>query len=86
MKNLLSLLERFSRILNKDVFIKESIAKVIEGKTKISLTPDNFLLKEGVLEINSSPVAKNEIRLKEDIIKDELREVHHIFISKIFYK
>ncbi len=86
MKNLLSLLERFSKILNKDVFIKETIARVIEHKTRAVLLPGNLSLKEGVLEIKASAVIKNEISLKEDSIKDELRELHKISISRVLYK
>ena len=86
MRNLTALLERFSRILNKDTFIKESIARVIENKTRATLLPESFSLKDGVLEIVTSPVIKNEISLKEDLIKSELKEVHHISISRILYK
>lgn len=86
MKNLFSLLERFSKILNKDASTKEAISQVIQNKIGVALPPDKFLLKDGVLEITSSPVIKNEISLKEGSIKDELKEVHRISVSRILYK
>ena len=86
MENLSKLLERFSRILNRDAATKEIIIKTIENKTRITLEPENISLKEGVLEINSSPAVKNEISLKEESIKTELKEIHKIVMSRIFYK
>ena len=86
MKNLLSLLERFSKSLNKDSLTKESISQVILNRTKVNLLPDDISLKDGVLKINASAAAKNEISLKEGLIKDELKGAHHIFISRIIYK
>ena len=86
MKKLNEILERFSRILNRDAYTKEAIAKVVLERTKVSLKPESFILKDGVLEIDASAVAKNEIRLKEDLIKDELKGVHNLSISRIFYK
>ena len=59
---------------------------VVLERTKVSLKPESFILKDGVLEIDASAVAKNEIRLKEDLIKDELKGVHNLSISRIFYK
>ena len=86
MKNLLNLLERFSKVLNKDTLTKEAIAKVVEEKTKVHLARENFTLKDTILEISSGSSAKNEIRLKEDLIKDELKNSHQILVSRIFYK
>ncbi len=86
MKNLLSLLERFSKSLNKDTFTKEAIVSVIHNRTKILLAIENLSLKEGVLEIVSSPAVNNEIRLKEDVIRDELKEVHKLPIRRVIYK
>jgi hypothetical protein len=87
MKNLSSLLERLSKVLNKDTVIKESVTRVIKEKIGIEIPQENINLnKEGVLEIISSPSANNEIRLKEEYIKTELREVYNISISRIFFK
>ncbi|NCN08114.1 hypothetical protein GW944_00895 [Candidatus Parcubacteria bacterium] len=86
MKNLSLLLKKFSNILDKDTVVKDSILKVIEDKTKIKLTKENFFLKDGLLEIKASPVIKNEINFKEKLIRDELNNSYKIFISKIIYK
>ena len=80
------MLERFSKILDKDLLVKKNIASVIESQTRASLQPQNFSLKDGVLEINASAAAKNEINLKEEQIKEELARSHHIFVSRILYK
>lgn len=86
MKNIFTLLERFTKILDKDRLLKESIINTIQERTRVSLSPEKINLKEGVLEINASSVAKNEIRLKEDSIKDQLKEAYNITISRILYK
>lgn len=86
MENLSKLLERFSKILNRNAATKEIIIKTIENRTRVALPPKNILLKEGILTIEASPSAKNEIRLKEDSILRELGELHNIPIAKIFYK
>ncbi|MEX0919422.1 MAG: hypothetical protein WDZ64_01575 [Parcubacteria group bacterium] len=87
MRNISSLLEKISHLLDKDSVIKDSIQKVVEEKTRVKILKDNFILKEGVLEISSiSPTAKNEINLKETLIKKELKDSYNIIISRIFYK
>ena len=78
MKDLFNLLQRFSKSLNKDALLKEKIAQIISHYIKINLPPDNLNLKEGVLEISASPIVKNEIKLKEEKILSELREVSSI--------
>jgi hypothetical protein len=86
MKNLLALLERFSKNLNKDVLVKEQIVGVIKERTRVTLSPENLHLKDGVLEINTSSVGKSEINLKEESLKSELRETYKINISRVLYK
>lgn len=86
MKNLFNLLERFSRSLNKDTLLKETIAHTIFERTNIKINPENLSFKEGVLELKGSPVVNNEIRLKEEGIKTELKELYQINILRILYK
>ena len=86
MRNLSSLLERFAKILNKGSAVKENIAETVFNLAKVNLDPENIYLKNGVLEICASAPAKNEIRLKEEIIKTKLREVYKINISRVLYK
>ncbi len=75
-----NLLERFSKNLNKNTETKNAIIDTIKNKTRAVLDYKSINLKDGVLEIEASPSAKNEIKLKEDEIKKELK------ISRIFYK
>lgn len=86
MYKLTSLLERFTKLLDKDSLIKESIVNTIKERTNVSVDPQKINLKEGVLEITASSVGKNEIRLKEELIKDELKEVYKIVITRFLYK
>ncbi|MSR87798.1 MAG: hypothetical protein EXS69_01360 [Candidatus Zambryskibacteria bacterium] len=86
MKNLFSLLERFRKVLNKDTLTKEVIIKVVADKTRVKLLSEWILLRDGVLEITAGASAKNEISLREELIKSELKEAHQILISKFLYK
>ena len=86
MKNLFHLLERFSRSLNKDTLTKETIIETIREHTNISLKAEALNVKEGVLELQGSPTINNEIRLKEEGLKTELKERYHINITRILYK
>jgi hypothetical protein len=86
MQNLRALLERFAKVLNKDTHFKESVSAVIQARTGAVVSPDKISLKEGVLQIEASPAVKNEIRLKEESIRSELKELHNISISRVLYK
>lgn len=86
MRNLASLLERVSKILNKDTFTKGAIISVIQKNTKADLPETSISLKEGVLSIIASSPVKNEITLKEKAIQDELKNVYKIFITRFLYK
>lgn len=85
MKNLINLLERFSQSLNKDILTKEAIALVIKEVTKVELSTENISLKNGVLELSTSNVGKNEIALKEDLVRNILK-AKGIHITRILYK
>lgn len=86
MKNLLTLLERFSKSLNKDSLTKGAIIEVVKKRTQVLLNEENLTLKDGVLEITTGAAAKNELKLKEEGIRSELKEAHRIAISRILYK
>lgn len=86
MKNLRNLLERFSKSLSKDTLTKDSVIEVIKKLTGITLQEGNISLKEGILEITAGATLKNELRLKEEGFKSELKDAHHLSISKIIYK
>ncbi|OHA91581.1 MAG: hypothetical protein A2758_00525 [Candidatus Zambryskibacteria bacterium RIFCSPHIGHO2_01_FULL_49_18] len=80
MKGISDLLKRISSVLNQDEELKRRIIELIREKTNIKLPKENIFLKNGVLEIDASPAAKNEIKLKEDEIKKEFK------IFRILYK
>jgi hypothetical protein len=86
MKDLLKLLERISASLNKDTNTKETIARVISERVGASFKPEQLALKEGVLELTAGAAFKNEIRLKEEAILAELKEVHKLPVARIIYK
>ncbi|MBX4206252.1 hypothetical protein KW784_00445 [Candidatus Parcubacteria bacterium] len=85
MKNLLTLLGRFTKSLNKDGLTKGKVAETVLHTTGVKLSPDVISIKEGVLTIQASPAAKNEMRLKEEKIKEALRGLHNIRVSRIIY-
>ena len=85
MKNLLELLGRFSKSLNKDTFTKEVISQIIKDRTRVELSPQNLLIKNGVLHIEATSTAKNEISLKAEEIINDLR-TQKIPVSRILYK
>jgi len=85
-RNLSLLLEKISRSLNKDKFIKDAIISTISDSIKIQISEDKISLKEGVLGINTTPIIKNELILKEDLIKSTLKNNHNINIVRFLYK
>lgn len=88
MKDLSDLLQRLSSTLNKKTLAKESVIETVKRTTNITLKEENISIKadEGVLELNTSPVIKNEILLKEAQIIQELGEVHNLKLRRILYK
>lgn len=73
MRNLSSLLGRLSKVLNEDSSRKELVINTIKEKTGILLNSGQIFIKDGNLEIKASPAANNEIRLKEEDIRKELK-------------
>jgi hypothetical protein len=85
MRQLTALLERFKNSLGRDTISREMVASCIEELTGIRVLPEQMSLKEGVLSLNISPVKKNEIKLKEQMILDALWNLHKIKIGRVFY-
>ena len=86
MRNIQSLLERFAKALNRDGIAKSAVVDVVRTRARVTLTQDQVSFKDGVLKIEiSSAVAKNEIRLKEEGIMDELRGLYKLPVRKILY-
>ena len=86
MRNLASLLERVSKALNRDRSAKEAIISVIYKHTKASLPGSSLTLRDGVLEVVTSSAIKNEIILKEEVIKDELKGAYEVFVTRFLFK
>ena len=87
MKDLSSLLGRFLKSLGKDILVKETVVEAVERATGFSLTPEEVSIKENMLTFTIlSQVKKNEIRLKEEKILDEIKGRTGQNINKIFYK
>jgi len=80
MKGLDSLLNRILVALNKEKTFKKLVIETIKKETGIILDTKHVFIKDGVLEIDASPAVKNEIKLKEDSLKTELK------ISRVLYK
>lgn len=85
MRNITSLLERFSRILDKDSVLKQGVSESIKQEIGIAIPASDIMLKNGVLELTAGSTVKNEIRLKEERLLASFRE-KGIVVSKIFYK
>ena len=85
MRNLTSLLERFSKILDKDSAVKERISEIIQKETGAQLPPKDISIKNHVLEITAGSAFKNEIRMKEERINASLKE-EGIFVSRVLYR
>lgn len=86
MKDLSSLLRRFQRSLGNDTEARDAVRSVVESLAGIKLGPEEISIKEGTLEITTSPGKKNEIRLKEEYILDALNTGRGLHLKKIFYK
>ncbi len=85
MKNISSLLDRFFKSVGRDILSREIILEVIKNETRIGLTPDDIGLKEGVLEIKTTSLKQNEIRLKEKLLLEILKD-RNVLVTRIFYK
>lgn len=86
METLSSLLGRFRKSIGRNILAKESIISAVDSVAGINLSPEEINIKEFVLEISSSPIKKNEIRLHEREVLAQVRALTGQNISKIFYK
>lgn len=86
MYNLSKFLERFTKALNKDRDTKETIARIISERVGATFKPEQLALKEGVLELSAGAAFKNEIKLKEEAILAELKEVYKLPVTRVIYK
>ena len=85
MRNLTSLLQRITKSLNRNELTQTNIISTIKKLTKVELRHEDISLQNGVLSISLNPTAKNEVRLKEAGIIEDLRS-RQIYINRILYK
>lgn len=81
-----SLLGRFKKSIGRNILAKESVISAVDSVVGINLSPEEINIKEFVLEIDSSSIKKNEIRLHEREVLAQVRALTGQNISKIFYK
>lgn len=86
MKEFGSLLKKVFVSLNRDNLERESILFTLKNTAGITLTSSNIFIKDGVLEITANPTIKNEIKIKEERILNELRKEHNLSYSRVLYK
>ncbi len=86
MRNIQDLLKRFASSLDKDLESKQAVINTIKERTNITLKIEDLNLKNGVLEINASPMVKSEINLKEEAIKNELKSSYNVQVNRLLYK
>lgn len=86
MKSIISLLERFNKSVGNDLWKKDAIIASVKNSSKILLESSEIHIWEGVLEISvGSTVKKNEIRMKEKNILQDLQD-QKLSIKEIRYR
>ena len=74
MFNIESYLKRVIGIIDTSVLYQKDIAEIIAKYTGIDPTQkDLFEIKEGVLRLNVSPLKKNVVFMKREVILTELK-------------
>ena len=85
MKNLESLLQRFRKSLFADEERKNLVSSKIKELTGVLIPEEKIFYKDGVLELEASSAAKNEIRLKEERIIAELDKLS-LRVKRVLYR
>ncbi len=86
MENLHKLLERFKRSLDKDLVARAAVMEAVKKVTGAALKEENISIKDGVLGISAGATLKNELKIKEKAVLEELKNTHHVRIGRILYK
>ena len=86
MRRISLLLEKISRSLNKDRYIKEAVLGVIKEFAHIELEDTDIALKDGILYVETTSGRKNEIAVKEKEVISNLKNSHNINIVRVLYK
>lgn len=86
MQNLQKFLERFTKSLNKDAIIKGAVIDVVRKRVGPTLKEENVSIKDGILEISCGAALKNELRIKEKGLLEELNGTYGVKVAKVRYK
>jgi len=78
MFNISSFLEKFSKNLKNNSFLKGLIIDVVKNQTNILLKEEDLEIKEGVVFITSSPGVKNKIFIHKENILIEINKTNKI--------
>ena len=86
MRQISSLLARITKALDRKFLTKQFVSDVVKSHTNITLSLEDIEIKNDVLYLSLDSIKKNEIYLKEELIKTDLAETHNIFLSRIVYR
>lgn len=86
MQNLSSLLVRFAKSLGQDTVSKESVISCVRESLHFELEPQQVNVKGDTLEISTSAIKKNEIKLHEEKLLAEINLRGNLRLKRIFYK
>lgn len=78
MRNLQSLLGRLSQALNRDEDLKKSVISIIKERTSVELPEASIEIRRGEVVVDASPAVKSEVRLKESLILEDIKQRHSL--------
>jgi hypothetical protein len=85
MKKIDDLLGRFYKSLLGSERTKEVVVGVIQEIAGVGVEKEKVFYRDGVLKLEISPVAKNQIKIKEEAILRRLQEAHSIRVGRVLY-
>ena len=74
MKNIGIFFDKFKNKAVKEIYKRDSIAKIIKNIAKIDIDIKNMEISLGILKIKTSPIEKSEIFIKKDRILKEINK------------
>ena len=86
MRNFSDLLKRFTDSLNKDEVARQRVVEAALSVARIRIDPKDVSLKEGVLTLSLGASAKNEFFLKEEKMKEALKNLYGMNVRRVIYK
>lgn len=83
MFNISKYLEKFKKSIESGEVLNESIVEIIKKHTGISLTTNDFEIKNNIIYINSSPIIKNKIFIFKSVLKEDIKSKTSVDFSDI---